>query len=43
MSFKMALIQMLVTGGDKERNLARAEVMIADADGVAQMLKRYFM
>jgi len=33
MSFRMALIQMSVVGGDKSRNLARAERMIAEAAG----------
>ena len=31
MRFKMALIQMCVTGGNKSRNLARAQEMIAEA------------
>jgi hypothetical protein len=31
MNFEMALVQMSVTGGDKRRNLARAEALIAQA------------
>jgi predicted amidohydrolase len=31
MDFEMALVQMSVTGGDKRRNLARAEKLIAEA------------
>jgi hypothetical protein len=31
MNFEMALVQMSVTGGDKRRNLARAEELIAEA------------
>ena len=31
MNFKMALIQMAVTGGDKQRNLLQAEKLIAEA------------